>query len=144
MRIRLTKSRSIAAGLAAIAVVAAGVGSMSPLAAGDDSTSWSADWSMWQKTITGTRFNPAEYKINPSTVGNLKLKWAYTYPAIPFSRNGSQPAIVGGWLYVGAPDAKFLALDAKTGATKWTFDLTTATHGTTANPVRDGAAVAGD
>lgn len=98
-----------------------------------------ADWPMWQRGVTGTRYNPAEHVLTPSTVGRLTLKWAYTYPVVPFTPMGSQPAVVGGVLYVGSPDAKFLALDAATGATRWTFDLTSVTGG--AGAVRDGAAV---
>lgn len=104
------------------------------------------DWPAWQLTTTGSRFNAAEYKINPATVGGLKLKWAYTYEKVPYARVGSQPAVVDGVLYVGAPNGKFLALDAKSGATRWTFDLDPVTGplpGGQQNQVRDGAAVVG-
>jgi polyvinyl alcohol dehydrogenase (cytochrome) len=104
------------------------------------------DWPAWQKDLLGTRFNPFESRITPDTVGQLKLKWAYTYADVPFATTGSQPAVVDGTLYVGAPDAKFLALDAVTGATRWTFDLTGVSGpvgGQNTNQVRDGAAVAG-
>lgn len=105
------------------------------------------DWPTWQKDTFGSRYNAAERKITPRTAANLELKWAYTFANVPYARVGSQPAVSDGVLYVGAPDAKFVALDAKTGATKWVFDLTTVT-GTSetlaVNGVRDGAAVAGD
>ncbi|MCA1654895.1 MAG: PQQ-binding-like beta-propeller repeat protein [Pseudonocardiaceae bacterium] len=80
-------------------------------------------------------------------MGQLKLKWAYTYEKVPYARVGSQPAVSGGVLYVGAPNGKLLALDAKTGATRWTFDLDPITGplpGGVQNQVRDGAAVYGD
>ncbi len=104
-----------------------------------------AEWPTWQKDMSGSRFNGAEKKITPATVGNLKLKWAYTYPYVPYARMGSQPAVVGNVLYVGGPDGRFRALDARSGATKWTYDLP-AGPGTADNPnlIRDGAAVAGD
>ena len=126
--------------LAGAAVVAA-----NPAASGQQENGWyaSGDWSTWQKDPAGTRFNAAEHDITPATVKNLKLKWAYAYNPVQYARVGSQPAVVDGTLYVGAPDAKFVALDAKTGSTKWTFDLTTVVAGAT-NGVRDGAAVAGD
>lgn len=106
-----------------------------------------SDWPTWQKDNNGSRYNGLETQITPQTVGNLKLKWAYTYPAMPGAREGSQPAVVGDTMYVGSPDAKFLALDSKTGATKWTFDLAPIAGNPTSaayNIVRDGAAVQGD
>jgi polyvinyl alcohol dehydrogenase (cytochrome) len=81
------------------------------------------DWSTWQHDLAGSRFNGAETAINPETVGSLKLKWAYAYPAIPYRMAKSQPAVVNGVIYFGSPDNKFHALDAVTGATRWTFDL---------------------
>lgn len=99
-----------------------------------------ASWPTWQGDVNGSRYNAAESTITPSTVGNLTLKWAYAYNPVPYAAHGSQPAVVDGTLYVGAPDAKFLALDAVSGATKWTFDLTTVVPGAT-NDVRDGASV---
>src|SRR5262245_23562062 len=98
---------------------------LSGVASAQQDSQSSADWPSWTRSLQGTRYNASETKINPSTVGNLKLKWAYTYAPVANAAHGSQPAVVGGVLYTGAPDAKFLALDAKTGATKWTFDLTT-------------------
>lgn len=143
--------KALALGAAALAMASLGVvwasssdnasrGAAEPRAA-------SQDWSSWQRDQDGTRFNGAESKINPRTVSKLKLKWAYTFNAVPFSRVGSQPAVVDGMLYAGTPDAKFVALDAKSGKTKWTFDLTTVTGGGeqfATNGVRDGAAVSGD
>ncbi len=116
---------------------------LSGMASAQQDTRDTADWATWTMNLQGTRYNGAETKINPSTVGNLKLKWAYTYAPVANAAHGSQPAVVGGVLYTGAPDAKFLALDAKTGATLWTFDLTTVV-GQAGNDVRDGAAVVGD
>jgi polyvinyl alcohol dehydrogenase (cytochrome) len=102
---------------------------------------------MWQGDPQGSRFNPSEDEITPATAGRLKLKWAFTYAKVPGARTGSQPAIVDGVLYVGAPDAKFYALDAETGAQKWVFDLTKIAgpiSDTSLDMVRDGAAVVGD
>lgn len=105
-----------------------------------------ADWPSWQHDTHGSRYNPFENRITPGTVGRLKLKWAFTFAKVPYSRDGSQPAVVDGVLYVGAPDAKFYALDARTGATRWVFDLTTVVgpvDDSHTDLVRDGAAVAG-
>jgi polyvinyl alcohol dehydrogenase (cytochrome) len=103
-----------------------------------------ADWNGWQHDLLGTRFNPAEYRINPATVGNLKLKWAYVLPTADDAMS-SQPAVVGKTLYVGGHDGRLYALNRTTGATRWIFDTSTVTgSSSTANPLRDGPVVAGD
>jgi polyvinyl alcohol dehydrogenase (cytochrome) len=135
--------------MASLGVVWAGPSSgIPPVGAAEArSATASGDWAVWQKDPSGSRYNGAEWKINPRTAGRLELKWAYTFAQLPYTRVGSQPAVAGGVLYVGAPDAKFVALDARTGATRWTFDLTTVTgpgEQFAANGVRDGAAVVGD
>lgn len=110
-----------------------------------ETASW-GDWPTWQKDLFGSRFNPAETKLNPSTVRDLTLKWAFAFPRIPYATARSQPAVVGGTVYFGGPDSKFYALDAKTGATRWTFDLSTVAgpwDDNHQNPVLDGPAVAG-
>ncbi len=144
LRSKARRSGRLVLAMAAVSVVAlAGVAAASTPDQQDAGHRASADWPMWQRSPNGTRFNDAERAITPETVGNLKLKWAYAYPQVANAAHGSQPAIVDGTLYVGAPDAKFLALDAKTGATKWTFDLATVVA-KIPNDVRDGAAVVGD
>jgi polyvinyl alcohol dehydrogenase (cytochrome) len=101
---------------------------------------------MWQKDLSGSRF-ASHSAINPDNAGQLQLKWAFTFPSIPGVYPGSQPAVVDGTLYVGSTDAKFYALDARTGAVRWSYGLTTvAGPWTTAqpDPVRDGPAVVGN
>jgi polyvinyl alcohol dehydrogenase (cytochrome) len=144
LRSKARRSGRLALAVAAVSVVAlAGVAAASPQNQQGGGHRASADWPMWQKSPNGTRFNADEKKITPATAGSLKLKWAYTYAPVPNAAHGSQPAIVDGVLYVGAPDAKFLALDAKTGATKWAFDLSTVVKAAS-NDVRDGASVVGN
>jgi polyvinyl alcohol dehydrogenase (cytochrome) len=109
--------------------------------------SWprASGWASWGKDLSGSRYNGAETAINPHTVSQLEYKWAFTFPKIPGVYPGSQPAVVGNTLYVGSTDAKFYALDARTGATKWVFDLTSIAGAATnsdPDPVRDGPAVA--
>jgi polyvinyl alcohol dehydrogenase (cytochrome) len=101
----------------------------------------SADWPTWQGTIDGTRHNAAEKSITPRTAGKLTLKWAYAYPKTA-SPVKSQPAVVGGVIYFGGPEGEFHALDAKTGATKWTFHLNSVSPGEEGPVVLDGPAVA--
>lgn len=80
------------------------------------------DWPTWQGDTTGSRHAAAETRITPATVHGLKLKWAYAFrqTGVPLK---SQPAVVDGVLYVGGPEGEFHALDARTGAERWTFDL---------------------
>ncbi len=104
-----------------------------------------ADWATWQKDLSGSRYASGETSINRDTVGSLAVKWAFTFPRIPGVYPGSQPAVVDGTLYVGSTDAKVYALDARTGATRWVYDLTPVAGPWTAahpDPVRDGPAVA--
>ncbi|WP_308258357.1 outer membrane protein assembly factor BamB family protein [Saccharothrix obliqua] len=98
----------------------------------------SGDWPSWQGDKSGSRYNAAERRITPWTAGKLKLKWAFAYPKNGFPAK-SQPAVVDGGIYFGSPDGKFHALDAKTGAARWTFDLSSVNAG---GVVIDGPAVA--
>jgi polyvinyl alcohol dehydrogenase (cytochrome) len=109
------------------------------------------DWAEWQHGSQGGRNQPFERQITPATVKNLKLKWSFVFP----NQTGvvwSQPAVVGDTLYVGGPDSRFYALNARTGATKWSFDLRPhagsvpppSSNQFTQNPVKDGPAVVGD
>ncbi|WP_158891072.1 PQQ-binding-like beta-propeller repeat protein [Amycolatopsis anabasis] len=99
------------------------------------------DWPTWQADKSGSRFNAAEHVINPRTAGNLKLKWAFAFPKTGFPLK-SQPAVADGDIFFGGPDGKFYAADAKTGATKWTFDLGSVDPGRGPGVVTDGPAVA--
>jgi polyvinyl alcohol dehydrogenase (cytochrome) len=103
-----------------------------------------ANWPTWQKDLSGSRYAGAETAINPSTAGKLTLKWAFTFPRITGVSPGSQPAVVGDTMYVGSTDAKLYALNARTGAVRWSYDLTQVAGPWTAanpDPVRDGPAV---
>ncbi|ONI76862.1 hypothetical protein ALI144C_32490 [Actinosynnema sp. ALI-1.44] len=97
------------------------------------------DWPTWQGDKAGSRHNPAEFRITPANVGKLELKWAFAYPKTGMLAK-SQPAVVDGAAYFGGPDGKFHALDARTGRTKWTFDL--ASVDPSQRVVLDGPAVA--
>jgi polyvinyl alcohol dehydrogenase (cytochrome) len=102
-------------------------------------TSGRGDWPTWQGDKSGSRFNADEHRLTPGNVGELKLKWAFAYPKTGVVAK-SQPAVVGGDVYFGGPDMKFYALDAKSGRTKWTFDL--ASVDPSLRAVLDGPAVA--
>lgn len=99
------------------------------------------DWATWQKDLSGSRHNAAERRITPRTVGGLELKWAFAYPHTEAPVR-SQPAIVDGVAYFGGPDGRFYARDARTGAERWTFDLSGVEPGPRPAVPWDGPAVA--
>ncbi|GAB2831105.1 outer membrane protein assembly factor BamB family protein [Lentzea nigeriaca] len=82
-----------------------------------------SDWAGWQKDLTGSRHNAAEWRLDQHNVGKLKLKWAFAYPLGEINHVRSQPAVVGDTIYFGGPDGKFYARNARTGAPKWEFTL---------------------
>ena len=127
----LSRSRKLFT-LGAIVVLTAGLTSGGGVSAAE-TTGRGGDWSTWTKDLVGSRYAAAEYRITPENVKNLKLKWAFAYPKtdIPSCPGcpgntsvRSEPAVVGDTIYFGGSDAKFYARDAKTGAAKWQFDLT--------------------
>ncbi|MDR7276777.1 outer membrane protein assembly factor BamB family protein [Catenuloplanes atrovinosus] len=99
------------------------------------------DWPTWQGDTRGSRHNADERRINPATAGRLTLKWAFAYPETETPVK-SQPAVVDGVIYFGGPDGRFYARDAKTGATRWTFTLTSVDPEAGDAVVLDGPAVA--
>lgn len=138
------KALALIAGISALAISACGIAASEQA---DPNRHRSSDWPTWQLNPNGTRYNANERAITPSNVDELELKWAYTFGAVPYARVGSQPAVSDGVLYVGGPDGKFVAMDAKSGKTRWTFDANSVTGtlpGGATNQIRDGAAVTGD
>ncbi|WP_406112232.1 PQQ-binding-like beta-propeller repeat protein [Kitasatospora purpeofusca] len=106
-----------------------------------------ANWSSWQFDQAGSRFNGQESRITPATVGGLDLKWAFGHEKVQGVYLGSQPAVVDGTLYVGGAEGTFHALDARTGAARWTFDVAPvagAHSATNPDPVRSSPAVEGN
>lgn len=82
----------------------------------------SGDWNGWAHDLLGTRFNPAEHSIDPQTATHLKLKWSFVFPNV-LDGTSSQPTVVGDTLYVGSWAGILYALNARTGAVKWSFDV---------------------
>jgi polyvinyl alcohol dehydrogenase (cytochrome) len=105
----------------------------------------SGDWASWQKDLSGTRYNGDERAINPTSLSRLRLKWAFVLPN-PDGQNSGQPSVAGDTVFVGGRDSKMYALNAATGATRWSFDVTpiAGASGTSGNPLRDAPAVAGN
>ncbi len=85
------------------------------LAAGSDLDNWLVQG----RTFEDQRFSPAK-TIDQANVKTLGLAW---YRDIP-TQDGliAAPIVVDGVIYISAPLSKVYALDAKTGAIKWTYD----------------------
>jgi polyvinyl alcohol dehydrogenase (cytochrome) len=79
-----------------------------------------SNWNGWGGTVTNTRFVPADKGgLTAPLVPRLKLKWAFGYPGVTAAR--SQPAVVGGRLFIASESGDVFSLDAKTGCTYWAF-----------------------
>jgi len=121
-----------------VAVIVAGT--PAPVLAGHRD---SGDWPMWQHDRSGSRYNGAEHAINARSVSRLTPRWAFVFPESD-GLQSSQPAVVNGTVYVGGHSGRLYALDARTGATRWTFDTATVVGALPAgvtNALRDGPAV---
>ena len=79
-----------------------------------------AHWNGWGAGVTNARFQTAEQAgITAGDVPRLKLKWAFGFPGVSSAR--SQPAVLGGRVFVGSESGDVFALDAKTGCTYWSY-----------------------
>ena len=71
-------------------------------------------WNGWGADAANTRFQPAaKAGLNAASVPRLKLKWAYGFAGVNSAR--SQPAVLGGRLFVASDNGDVVALDAKRG-----------------------------
>ncbi|MBD3630449.1 pyrroloquinoline quinone-dependent dehydrogenase [Cyclobacterium sp.] len=70
-------------------------------------------------------------RIRPENVNRLKVAWTYRTGELEYYRNNdaaekaafeATPLMVEGVLYLSTPSNRVVALDAATGAEKWTFD----------------------
>ncbi|HVS23158.1 MAG TPA: PQQ-binding-like beta-propeller repeat protein [Gammaproteobacteria bacterium] len=76
-------------------------------------------WNGWGPDVRNTRFQPDAAGISAANVANLKLKWAFGVPNATQSR--SQPAVVGGRLFMASQSGMVYALDPVKGCTYWSF-----------------------
>jgi PQQ-dependent dehydrogenase (methanol/ethanol family) len=100
-----------AAVVAAIGVASAGTGRM-------PATAQSTEWPTYGNTDDGHRFSPLT-GITAATVGTLKLAWSKQLGP-PVSMEGT-PIVKGDTMYVTTGGGALYALDARTGATKWSY-----------------------
>jgi alcohol dehydrogenase (cytochrome c) len=76
-----------------------------------------ADWLMFSRTYDAQRYSPLD-QIDKNNVGDLRMVWAR---GMEQGRVESIPLVYDGVMYVLAPGAQILALDATTGDTLWTY-----------------------
>ena len=78
-------------------------------------------WNGWGADLDNSRFQSAAAAgLTAAQVPKLKLKWAFGFPG-DYSAY-SQPAIVGGRVFVGSVGGRVYSLDGRTGCSYWTFD----------------------
>jgi quinoprotein glucose dehydrogenase len=81
-----------------------------------------ADWPHYAGGPESIRYSPLT-EITPANVGALEVAWTYdTGDAFPGSEMQCQPVVAHGVLYATSPRLRVFALDAATGAPKWSFD----------------------
>jgi len=87
----------------------------------DKSLANPGSWSSYGRGQDNTRFSPLK-EITPQNVGKLKL--AYSFSLASLRSNESSPIVVDGTMFVSTSwGPKYVyALDAKTGARKWTYE----------------------
>jgi quinoprotein glucose dehydrogenase len=92
-----------------------------------DAAPASGDWAAHGADAAHTQSSPLR-QITRENVGRLQVAWTYhTGDARPGrSQIQCNPIVVRGVLYATSPQLKVFALDAATGAAKWTFDPFTA------------------
>ncbi|OYU69967.1 MAG: hypothetical protein CFE28_08120 [Alphaproteobacteria bacterium PA2] len=94
------------------AVAAAGLSVGAALAAGE-----TRDW-IYNGSPAGDHYSPLT-QVTPANVSRLQPAWRFDFEA---GGSQSQPMVIGGVLYGPTPTGKLVALDAATGAVKWTFN----------------------
>ncbi|MEO5740534.1 MAG: pyrroloquinoline quinone-dependent dehydrogenase [Vicinamibacterales bacterium] len=90
------------------------------------------DWPVYGGDSGGSRYSPLR-QINRSNVRRLQIAWQFDPSDGPASRLQAQPIIVDGILYAPTPGSSVLALDAKSGQLKWSWNsgVRTAVRGIT-------------
>ncbi len=74
--------------------------------------------------MTNSRFEDASAGLSAADVGKLKLKWAFNLGDVTTAR--SQPAIVGGRVFIATATGAVYSLDADSGCTRWGYQAGTA------------------
>ncbi|MGD9601424.1 MAG: PQQ-binding-like beta-propeller repeat protein [Gammaproteobacteria bacterium] len=85
-------------------------------------------WSGWGLDADNTHFQPAAHAgLTAADLPDLELKWAFGFPG--GTTVSTQPAVVGGRLFLGSHEGGIYALDARTGCAHWKFPTPAAVRG---------------
>ncbi len=85
----------------------------------------SPQWNGWSTSATNSRFqDAASAGLAVSSVPKLKLKWAFNLGDVSTAR--SQPAVVGGRVFIATATGAVYSFDADTGCTRWGYQANTA------------------
>jgi polyvinyl alcohol dehydrogenase (cytochrome) len=77
-------------------------------------------WNGWSTSVTNSRFQDTRSAgLSRQDVPRLKLKWAFNLGSVTVAR--SQPAVVGGRLFIASQTGAVYSLDADSGCTHWGF-----------------------
>ncbi len=77
-------------------------------------------WNGWGNGIANTRYQPlSRGGLTAADLPRLRLKWAFGFANVASVR--TEPAVVGGRIFVASENGRVHALDARTGCTYWSF-----------------------
>ncbi len=80
------------------------------------------DWPAYGGGAEQTHYSTLD-RINLQNVSSLEVAWSFdTGDAFEGSEMQCNPIVIGGILYATTPKLRVIALDASTGALKWSFD----------------------
>jgi polyvinyl alcohol dehydrogenase (cytochrome) len=80
----------------------------------------SPSWNGWGLDASNSRFQPAKTAgISAEQVPQLKLKWAFGFPAT--EEVYGQPTVAGGRVFIGVDSGAVYSIDAATGCVYWSF-----------------------
>ncbi|MED5261677.1 MAG: pyrroloquinoline quinone-dependent dehydrogenase [Myxococcota bacterium] len=108
--------------------VAIGVGLFGCDRAPDPVGGPSADWPEYGGNDQASRYSPLD-EIAPANVGQLEVAWTYRHGDFSDGTTGplptsfqNTPIAIDGTLFFCTPYNRVIALDAETGAERWTYD----------------------
>ena len=78
-------------------------------------------WNGWGLDLLNTRFQTAaQAGISPTNVSQLKVKWAFGFPATLDAN--AHPALASGRIFIGSTSGTVYSIDAASGCIRWFFN----------------------